>query len=293
MTGRERFRDAFQNGGISPLCRGEVWLGEQVFQAARFKDDLEGHLRLCCELGMDIVSLSLSESPPTCASYRYFKAEEITQISGDNRLAIVTVIDGPFQRLANKMGLMRLLTSLISNPAAVREGLVNEVNAIHNLILATAKSDVEAVVIADDIAYGQSTYLSQTHFRDFLLPCYTEIIALIHSVGYYGLFHSDGNVSTLISDLVAIGFDGINCQSEHVDLPALKSQWGQQLTIWGGLDQEFLDAETGTPGQTERLLTMVKSLARGGKFILGSSSGLFLEKHLQGIKSIYQVVSDI
>lgn len=59
-TGRERVRAVLQGKSVSPPCCGELWLGEGLFEAAKLKGDLEGHLQLCHELGVDVVSLHIT-----------------------------------------------------------------------------------------------------------------------------------------------------------------------------------------------------------------------------------------
>ena len=295
-TGKERVRAVFHGRSISPPCCGELWLGEKLFQAAQLKDDLEGHVQLCRELRMDIVSLPISESPSSSPhnSYRYFQPEEIIEIPPSLPLAVAVITDGPFQRLANEMGLMPLLASLKSETESIASRLSSEADAVNALIVSYNKLKIEAMVITDDIAYGQSTYMSQADVRRFLLPHYAQFVSRIHSGDRYALFHSDGNLTNLIPDLAAIGFDGIaGCQSDCMDLVSLKKQWGHQLTILGGLDQELLDAETLNPKQRDQLLAIVKSLAQGGKFILGSSSGLYSDKHLKNIRRIYELVRKV
>lgn len=295
-TGKERVRAVFHGQSILPPCCGELWLGEKLFRAAQLKDDLEGHLQLCGELGMDIVSLPIGESAPSSPYdlYRRFQPNEIAQVTTGVAFAVAVIIDGHFQRLANDMGLMPLLASLKSDTESITSRLSNEADAVNALIVSCTKSGIEAVIIADDIAYSQSTYMNQADIRQFLLPHYAQFVSRIHSGGSYALFHSDGNLTSLIPDLVAIGFDGIaGGQSECMDLVSLKRRWGHQLTIWGGLDQGILDAETLTPTQRDQFLAMVKSLAPGGKFILGSSSGLYSDKHLENIRRLYKLVRKV
>ena len=292
-TGRERVRAVFQGKAVSPPCCGEVWLGGELFSADQLEDNLVGHFQRCRELGMDIVSLPVNESLPSSEStlYRYFLPEDIFQIAANFSFAVTVIIDGPFQRLANEMGLLSLLTLVKRDAVTITRRLSTEANTVKGLIDACARAEVAAVVLADDIAYGQSTYLSRDDIRQFLLPHYAQFNLRVHRGDRYTLFHSDGNLTNLIPDLVTIGFDGLaGVQGECVDLVSLKRQWGQQLTIWGGLDHEILDTETLTPAQRDRFLTVVSSLAHGGKFILGSSSGLYSGKHLESIKSIYKLV---
>jgi len=294
-TGKERVRAVFQGRSVSPPCRGELWLCERLFWAAQLKDDLEGHLQLWGKLEMDIVSLPITESPPPSPyAYRCFQPEEIAQITANVPFAVAVIVDGPFQRLANKLGLVSLLASLRSDISIITNRFLDEADAVNHLIVSCTKPGIEAVVIADDIAYSQSTYLSQADIRRFLLPHYVQFLSRIHSDGSYALFHSDGNLTNLIPDLVAIGFDGIAVsQSECMDLVFLKRRWGHQLTIWGGVDQDLLDAKTLSPTQRDQFIATVKSLAQGGKFILGSSSGLYLDKHLENIRRIYKLVRKV
>ncbi len=56
---------------------------------------------------------------------------------------------------------------------------------------------------------------------------------------------------------------------------------------------QVVDAGTLTPTQRDQFLATVKSLAQGGKFILGSSSGLYLDKHLDNIRRLHKLVRKV
>ena len=109
----ERVKAAFEHRDQGSLVRGELWIGRRPFQELRIDDSLEGHIDLRNRLGMDLLFLSLAdpEFSSSLMDYRRFSVAEIARAAQITDLFTGIIIDGPFQRLVEKQGLMPLLTS--------------------------------------------------------------------------------------------------------------------------------------------------------------------------------------
>ena len=64
---------------------------------------------------------------------------------------------------------------------------------------------VQAVWLADDIAYGQGLLFSPQVMRKHLFPWYRRIGEAAARHGKPLLFHSDGNLRPILEDLIACG----------------------------------------------------------------------------------------
>ena len=65
-------------------------------------------------------------------------------------------------------------------------------------------------------------------------------------------YHSDGNFTRLIPDLVEIGINVINpVQPDCMDGPAIKREFGDRLALWGTVGSAWL-WDRGTPEQVRR-----------------------------------------
>ena len=92
--------------------------------------------------------------------YRYFPVSAIQEVLETTDLFVMAVIDGPFQRLAGKRGLMKVLTGLVCERENVLKAYENERANVENLLGRCLEHSVHGVVIADDLAGDQSTILS-------------------------------------------------------------------------------------------------------------------------------------
>ena len=101
-------------------------------------------------------------------------------------------------------------------------------------------------------------------------------------------FHSDGNLTALLDDIVAAGFDGLQCIEAlaGMDIGAVKAQYGHSLCLWGNLDPAQL-LEAGDPAElAHSVQQIIQAVGRG--LIFGTSSGLFAGMRLDTIRTVYK-----
>ena len=93
----------------------------------------------------------------------------------------------------------------------------------------------------------------------------------MHRAGIKFLLHTDGDVTSLLDDIVAADVDGIN-PLEHMDLAWCKRRYGDRLFFVGNVPSDVMSL--GTPDHvraaTER--TIVEG-GGGGGLILDTSAG--------------------
>ncbi len=287
-SAKERVKAAFEHQDQRVLVRGELWLGKKPFQELRIDDDLEGHLSLRNRLGMDLLFLPVlvPDFPSSLMDYRRFSVTEIAEAVENSNLFVAVIVDGPFQRLVEKQGLLPLLTELKSDHVVRR--FEEEAADVEVILKQCLELNVGAVVVADDLAFQHSTYISPEYSEKLLGPFYSKAVAGIHAKGAYALFHSCGNITALLPQLVACGFDGLAaCQNQCLDLISLKREYGHQLTFLAGMDADILEAESLTASQKREFGRSLRSLAQGGGFILSSSCGLYSPNSLQRLQELY------
>ncbi len=262
MTAVERMRAALAHQGQDRVPRGELWLGSDVFRSMfRGEDNLRTHTEFCRELEMDFLSLPIEMPCQMQANYRRFSLDEVGEAVATSGLFTCVVIDGPFQQSAERPG-APLRPWLLVGRLKVRVS-ERRVSAIEETIAASVERGVNAVVIADDIAYQRSTYASPQALRERLFPLYSRMVDRIHGGGAYALFHSDGNIASLIPDLISCGFDGLaGCEPECLDLASLKETYGSQITFMTGIRAELLEPGSPTSAQREAFLGEVRVLAQ-------------------------------
>ena len=293
MNAVERMRATLAHQGQGRVPRGELWLGSGVFHQSRFhgRDSLQAHVQLRREMGMDFLSLPVEVPHQVQVGYRRFNMDEIGEAVATSGLFTCVVVDGPFQRSAERPGDLSALSARCDDSSPAR--LWEMASTVEETIAASVKRGVSAVVIADDIAYQRSTYASPQVIRERLLPLYARMVDRIHSGGAYALFHSDGNIAPLIPDLISCGFEGLaGCEPECLDLAHLKKTYGSQLTLMTGIRAELL--ETGLPpcAQKQDFLREVQALAERGGFVLCSACGVNSRQAVGRLKTLYARVDE-
>jgi uroporphyrinogen decarboxylase len=289
----ERVRKAFKHEYQSNVVRGEIWLGKLPLKEACIEDNLEGHVRIRKQLGMDLLFLPVSAPDffSSALEYRRFSMDEIDEAVRKSGLFVGVVVDGPFQRLVEKEGLLTFLAGRQENERLITKKIVNEAEKVEGIISQCLKLNVGAVVVADDLAYQKSTYMNPAFTSRLLGPVYSELVSMIRAGGAYALFHSCGNIAALLPQLIACGFDGLAaCEKQCLDLIHLRPAYRKQLTIIAGIDAVLLEAKSLTVNQKREFGIRVVSLAKEGGLILGSSCGLCFPNSVKRLQELYDIV---
>jgi hypothetical protein len=289
-------RNAFEHRSAGTLPRGELWLGTELLRKANLEDNLEGHLSLIERLGQDIICLPLSNGRTMneALGYRYFDLHELAEVSGINNLLVIVLIDGPFQRLVDKRGLMNVLTGWRREREEFKKAYEQEQAAVGVLIRRSLDLPIGAVVIADDVAGERALFVGPDDLQELCSSFYTQVVSEIHSGHAYALLHSCGNITTLIPHLVSYGFDGLAAiQHRTNDLIALKKRYGSALTFMAGIEADVLEAEKLSSSDRKEYESIVRALFTGGGFILCSSSGLYAGGFLERVQELYRIADSI
>jgi hypothetical protein len=289
----ELVRTALEFGKPVRLPKGEVWINSKVLERAQFQDDLEGHLRLRQRLGMDLFSLPLSSEDGYNLSqgYRYFNLDEVREAVRLSDLLVMVVLDGPFQSLTSAKGLMTVLSEWKQSKEALREQCSKGSEGVRRLVDPCLRAGVEAFVLADDLAYEQSTYFSPKEFEEILAPFYVMAVRNIHAGGARALFHSCGNIRGFMPQLRSSGFDGFAaCQTRLLDRASPPEE--RPIVTLGGIEPEHLEPRTLDERHQQAFQRSVQDLAAGGGLILGSSCGLYKPEFLDRIKLLYELADD-
>lgn len=287
---------AFEHRSPIPPPRGELWLGTELLKKANLEDTLEGHLALIKRLGQDIMCLPLSteRTMNEALGYRYFDLQELEEASGINDLFVMALIDGPLQRLVEKKGLMKLLTGWKRERHELAKAYKKEREAVDVLIRRCLELSINSVIIADDVAGEQAPFVGPHDIQDLFAPFYTHAVSEIHSRHGYALFHSCGNITTLIPHLISYGFDDLAAiQHRTNDLISLKNQYGSSLTLMAGIEAEVLEAAELSSSDRKEYERLVRTLSPGGGFIICSSSGLYAGDFLERVQELYRITDQL
>lgn len=287
----EHIRAAFEHRSPERIPRGEFWIDTRIFSERQIEDTIHGHVVLCREMVMDLISIPVASSDSSVFGYRVFKPSEIKRLAKSS-FFVMAAVDGPFQILVNRIGLRCALADVAKKTDEISATVSDEAQKIGFLVEKCINYGADAVMIAEDIAYDRGTFFSPTTFHNLLHPAYRKLMDTIHNCGAFAIYHSCGDINGVIPDIVSLGVDGLSCQAECMDLSSLKREYGAKLTLFTGVSRELLDSTAISSRRRQQFSKIVTKLGEGGGFVLSSSSGMSSTHMISNLLQLYGIADE-
>lgn len=119
---------------------------------------------------------------------------------------------------------------------------------IHNALI-LARAGVDILLLDDDVAMPTGLLISLATWQEFFKPRLADVIRLARQANPNLLifYHSDGDFTDIVGDLVEIGVHVINpLQPDCMDARDIKRRYGDRLALWGTVGTATL-WQHGTP----------------------------------------------
>lgn len=215
-------------------------------------------------LSLEIPDLKTSDFQPLIEAVNRFKGEK----------AIILRARDVWSRPRALLGYEHFLKSMYKDKEMVKKAI--EISVEFNKQTAKFAADLGADVFwtGDDIADNRGLLISPELFRELFIPKLKELVQYCHELGLYYIKHTDGYIMDIIEDFIDLGIDCINPIEPYagMDLPKIKAQFGDRITLMGNVDCRFTLPEGGTREiQTETIRALCEG-EDGGGFILQSSN---------------------
>ncbi len=161
-----------------------------------------------------------------------------------------------------------------------REGLHREAEERLARSIELAKRQVEAgaefIFLNSDYAYNDSPYISPKDFSEIVTPYLKRNVEAIHALGVKAILHSDGDLRTILDQLVSTGIDGYQSidPQGNMDIAEVKRQYGDRLVLMGNVKTSLLQdvVEEEIRASARYCLENAKP---GGRYIFSTSNCLF------------------
>ena len=228
-------------------------------------------------------------APDPTLPQRLDGVKEALALSQD-RVAILGGVNGPLTVAFTLVGWETLLIALHEDPDFVHALFKIGANYYNEACQLMIDAGVDGILIAEDMGFGSGLLMSPTHFRHFLFPLLEDIIKQIQDRDVPVLLHCDGNINSIIDDLVDLGINGYNPveRKAHMDIIALKQKYRDRLCLVGNVDSTDTLCR-GTPEQVRtEVLDLLKNVAPGGSFIMCSDSDIRNEMPIQNILAMIE-----
>jgi uroporphyrinogen decarboxylase len=130
---------------------------------------------------------------------------------------------------------------------------------------------LDILYLADDFASQRGLLMRPQQWRTLLKPRYAKLFELGKRRGLPIWFHSCGDITAVLPDLIDIGLDVWETVQLHaLPMPAaeLKRRFGRHVTFFGGINTQRLPFATPAAVQAE-VVAVCRALGPGGGFICG------------------------
>jgi uroporphyrinogen decarboxylase len=159
---------------------------------------------------------------------------------------VVMWLNGFFMKGRECMGTIPFVTSFYKNPKIVKDIMDFHrwftVECIKEAV-EILKSNIDIIIIGEDIAYKHGPHISPNLFREFILPNYKELIDFLRRNGIKNIFvDSDGNIIPLIPLFIEAGVNGFLPLevASGVDAVALRKEYGKSILLIGNIDKRAI-----------------------------------------------------
>lgn len=310
MTGIERVVNVIRRETGAPVARGELTLDRGFARDLlnwRAKgavtdgvSDTDLIIACCRTLKLDLVCIQSGEM----AANEALLSIEPTDLGSliNEGLFVFWVVDGAFQRAMTKQGMMALLVAIAQSPSDVGQNLLKIADHVMTTMAQGVGAGAHGIIIADDIAYQQGTYMAPGFVEQFLLPIWQMQVKIAKELGVPVFFHSDGNLNAVLPHIVSAGFDGLQCiePAAGMNISKIRQQYGKDLCLMGNVDPALLsdqsghgDAELGYDELRRAVTDLMAPAVEKGGFIFGSCSGLHAGMWPERVNYMYQLAIEL
>ena len=213
------------------------------------------------------------------ATLAHFQREADALYTGTDK-AIIVALGPPFELFygLGQGGFEDWMVTLASEPEYVQELYGLLVDAwLENLrrCHGAVGDRVQVVQICDDFGTQAAPFLSETMFRELVMPAYRRGLDWIHThTSWKVLLHSDGAIFPLLPAIIEMGVDILNpvqTTAAGMNPARLKEKFGDRLIFWGGSGDCQNTLTFGTPEQVAaEVRAHVGTLARAGGQVFAS-----------------------
>jgi len=206
--------------------------------------------------------------------------ESARRLAEENQYAILATpwLLFPFERAYAMQGMEMFLLNMARDgdfARALMEKIAVYCKQLMGVFLEELGDNVDIIKIGDDLGTQESLMISPKMYREILKPIHADFISFIKArTKAKVLFHSDGDVATLVDDFIEIGVDILNpiqtSAGTMSDLPALKKRAGKNIALCGGIDTHRI-LPFGSVGEVrDEVRRVMQILGPGGGCMIGA-----------------------
>ncbi len=148
---------------------------------------------------------------------------------------------------------------------------------------------VGAVFNPDDIAHNTGLLVNPKYLRKYLFPWYKKMGDICRDRGLGFIYHSDGDCTEALQDLIDCGFQGYHpIQPNCMDIVEVKRKWGKSLCLLGNINLDST-LTLGTPEDVRaEVYERIRTIGPGGGYMVSSSNSIPDYVPLANMKALFE-----
>jgi uroporphyrinogen decarboxylase len=212
---------------------------------------------------------------PVAEQISYRAIEYLNGVVPDG-MKISVNLGGIFENSSWLMGLESFSYALADQPDLVaaicqRVGELTAAVASH----AVTVDNVGMVFLGDDLGFATGTLISPAVLREHIFPHHRRLVEIVHAANRLALLHSCGNLTSVMDELIGLGFDAKHSFEDKImPVEEVSRRWGDRIAILGGVDMDLLGrgSEEEVRRRTREILE--SCAARGTGYCLGTGNSV-------------------
>jgi len=180
-----------------------------------------------------------------------------------------------YERAWTLRGIESFLLDMIERSAFADELLDRICEFNLALIDQACRFPFDCVRFGDDWGSQRGLIMGPQLWRRFIRPRFARMVERALSYGKTTFLHSDGDVSAIIPDLIAIGLTILNpVQPDVMDIYQLKREYGRDMAFHGGVSVQHLLPDSTPEELRAELRRLIREIGAGGGFIIAPTHSL-------------------
>ena len=153
---------------------------------------------------------------------------------------------------------------------------------------------IDVLHLSGDMGANNAMIMSPDSWRERIAPFDAKIISAGKKKGLPCSLHSCGYFRPVIDDLIRVGFDVIHPfqQSAGIDLKDIKDNWGDKLTIHGGLELRYYLSRAPEEELVKHVKDNMLTCKPGGGFIFNTEHTVQPDTSLERVELAYKTALD-
>jgi uroporphyrinogen decarboxylase len=238
-------------------------------------------------------AISRYQAPDANRPELYTDAEQVIRDFRSEYWIVGVTVTTIFETAWALRGLEQMLVDMVLDPD-LAEKLLDIPYQYH---LTAAKElvsmGVDMIWTGDDVGSQHGMLISPRMWRRYLKPRMAQFIAELKGINpnVKVAYHTDGDVSRIIPDLIEIGLDVLNPIQPASLAPAeVKEKYGAHLSFWGTIDEQHT-LPFGSPADVaSEVVDRLKTVGQGGGLILAPTHHVQLDTPLENFWAMVNTI---